>query len=122
MRTLKRNKNVTLRYANRVEGADITLNEYGEVVSEYGDIKEVSLFVTQLQNEYEAQYYGVDRSSTKKVIMDSSIAKDFREFTRVWVDVEPNEAKSNNDYYVSTLPIVGLNISTMTITKVKARK
>ena len=119
MRTLKRNKTTTIRYANRIDSA--SENSYGDVIAEYGEIKEISLFVTPLQNDYEAAYFGVDRYSTKKIIMSLDEAKLFDRFTRVWVDVEPNEAKNNNDYYVSTLPTNSLNISTITITKVGAR-
>jgi hypothetical protein len=96
-------------------------NSYADAIAEYGDVTEISLFVTPLQNDFEAQYYGVDRVATKKVIMSVEEAALFNKFTRIWVDVEPNEAKNNNDYYVSTLPTSGLNISTMTITKVAAR-
>ena len=124
MRTLKRNKNTKLRYSNRIpippEGK-ATENSYGDILSEYGEIKEISLFVVPLQNEFEARYYGVDRYSSLKVIMSLGEAALFDKFTRVWVDAEPNEAKNNNDYYVSSLPTNSLNISAMILTKVDGR-
>lgn len=119
MRTLKRNKTTKIRFSNRV--GKPSKNSYADAIAEYGDVTEISLFVTPLQNDFEAQYYGVDRVATKKVIMSVEEAALFNKFTRIWVDAEPNEAKNNNDYYVSTLPTSGLNISTMTITKVAAR-
>ena len=118
MRTLKRNKKTTLFYSNRVEEVQ---TEWGSTISTYGEICSFDVFALPITNPYEAQSYGVDLLTSRKVFLDECDICRFNRFTNIWIHCEPNETKTNSEYrVVEILPT--LNGATMIIDKVAGKQ
>lgn len=93
------NKNVELKYANRISDTPI-VSEYGDERHEYGDIQSIFVCLMPFKTEVEAKAYGVSLLGGRKATLTTEQASLFNEFTHLWVDTEPDSEGQNSEFYV----------------------
>lgn len=93
------NKNVELKYANRVSDVP-AVSEYGDEQYEYGDIQSIFVCVMPFKTEVEAKAYGVSLLGGRKATLTVEQASLFNEFTHIWVDKEPDSEGQDSEFYV----------------------
>lgn len=112
-RTAENNKNVTLRFSNRLSETS-TLTPYGEQF-EYGEIEELDVCLVPIANSFEADAYGVNLVGSYKVSLTMEQVKMFNEFTHIWIKGLPDD-KVETEYVVKSIPTV-INYGLMVISK-----
>ena len=118
MRTLKRNKTTTLFYSNRVSETE---TEWGSVVTTYGNICEMDVFMLPITNPYEAQAYGVEALTSAKVFLDKCECCEFNRLTNIWIHQIPSDGNALSEYKVVEI-LPHLNGVTMIIDKRAGRQ
>ena len=106
-RTAENNKNTLLKFANRTNDAP-TSTPYGEKFT-YDKLEEIEVCLLPFNTEAEAQDFGCDMIGGRKATITVEGAKNFNEFTHIWVDATPDEDLQNTEYIVKN---VFINLTT----------
>lgn len=112
-RTAENNKNVTIKYSNRLSTEPIS-TPYGEQF-EYGEIEELDVCLVPFQSQYEASAYGVNMVGSFKISLTLEDSKKFNEFTHIWLDTSFSD-RDEPEYIVKQKPTT-LNYGLLVITK-----
>ncbi|MEG1804728.1 MAG: hypothetical protein RR248_06020 [Clostridia bacterium] len=101
MRTLKRNENKTLKIANRT--GEVITDDWGNSIYTYGLIEIISLCLLPMENEVEAQAFGVSLIGGLKSVLQVADGAKFNEFTHIWLDKQPDIDRQNTQYVVKAI-------------------
>ncbi len=94
------NKNSILKISNR-NGQVVDLG-LGEREYKYSPIQELSVSSMPIRNSYEASAYGVSLLNGLKIFVAMKDISLFNEFTRIWINTQPNSQLDNPEYFVTS--------------------